>query len=101
MAKVALMIGRGGVNGAASASPVWQGLPRIGVAVTSSATSATLSGAEAYRGEVVRFKTAGGAVWIAESGAAAANKGLFLADGDIYEAQYLEGHTAGWRVIDA
>jgi hypothetical protein len=40
-------------------------------------------------------------VWIAESGAAAANKGLFLADGDIYEAQYLEGHTAGWRVIDA
>lgn len=104
MATVVIMIGKGGAFGQGSAAPVWQGFPRYTASVTSAASAASLSSQTAERGDVVRVKADGGAVWVRDDGsdaAADAINSVYLADGDAVDVQYREGHTAGWSVIDA
>lgn len=101
MATVAIMVGRGGANGNASAAPVWIGFPRASVAATSSGTSAQVGTLTANRGEVVKFYSSG-AVWLSDDGtAAAADAGVYIEAGGEYTCQYPEGNANGWRVIDA
>jgi len=100
MATVVIMAGRGGANGGASASPVWQGFPRASASATSSGTSAQVGTVAAERGECVSIY-ASGAVWVSDDGTdAAADAGVYIPAGGTFECQYPEGNPNGWRVID-